>query len=60
MKFPIGEEDGTNWEAHSDMPEMMEKEDVKTGDSIKDDAMRMYLNNTNLLSKRIVNAIRSV
>ena len=38
----------------------MEKEDARTVEDIKDDIMRTYLNNTNLLSERIVNAKNSV
>ena len=59
---PMKVKDDADWEiaAHANLEECMEECGGGTDVNVKDDAMRTYLNNTNLLSKRIVNATISV
>ena len=53
-------EDSVDWEiaAHTDIEEFVRNDDAKT--DIKDDAMRTYLTNTNLISKMVMSAKKSV
>ena len=59
---PMNVTDDADWEtaAHANLEECMDECGGKTDVDVKDDNMRTYLNNTNLLSKRIVSATISV